>query len=238
MGLVAYWVAGAGATAVCRGRHGTRWGVARTWESARRRRCASAGDGYSRVESAIGIPRIVRPGADGRDAYGVRPEWRASHPAEAPLRKGVHGLSWRRNSELLSHVPGHGDARSGTRGLLACLPGGAGVVPEGGDARALARRVSPWPGRHWAQKRRVPMLSHFQPPTGGLLADKPDVDALRGPGRPMFRCLFPFVPGDIGHRNTGTAGDLDHLETSTTRASGAKPRGWVDRAGGQPRSAH
>lgn len=160
-------------------------------------------------------------------------------PTRTPICvKGVHGLSWRRNSELLSHVPGHGDANSGTRCLLACPPSGAGVVPESGAARALARRLSPWPGRHWAPKRKVPMLSHLPPPPGGLLADRPDVDALRGPARPMFRCLFPSVPGDIGHRNMGTAATRGRFGPSAAWASGAEPRGWVHRAGGQPRSAH
>ena len=39
---------------------------------------------------------------------------------------------------------------------------------------------------------------------GMLDNSPPDVGALRGPLGPMFRCPFPSMPDEFGHRNMGT----------------------------------
>ena len=128
----------------------------------------------------------------------------------------------------------------GEHRLVACLPGGGGVVPKSGASRGIGAAFGPVSEPSPGSEAKVLMLSQIPQRPRGLSAYPPDVDALRGPRGPLFRCPFPSGLGDVGDRNTGSATIRGRFRPpcdsgspgirSPNRAAGGA------RAGGQPRS--
>ena len=200
--------------------------------------------GWRQIFPSPGCDRragIHRPGARACQADGVQPPRATWAPRSSSVAQ--RGPTDFRGAVILTCRPMSRAStwrHWGEHRLVACLPGGGGVVPKSGASRGIVAAFGPVSGPPPGSEAKVLMLSQIPQRPRGLSAYPPDVDALRGPRGPLFRCPFPSGLGDVGDRNTGSATIRGRFRPpcdsgspgirSPNRAAGGA------RAGGQPRS--
>jgi hypothetical protein len=158
-----------------------------------------------RVRELDGVHGLRRVLGGDCDADGVRSQRASVAPRGGPFaQRGSTGFPGAVIPTCRPMWDASARRRRSEHRLVACPPGGAGVVPKKWAARGTAAALGPvaWPPP--GSEAKVPVLSQIPQRPRGLPGDPPDVGALRGPLGPMFRCPFPSVPGDIGDRNMGT----------------------------------